>query len=99
MPSLVEPVEARLTALFERLKAGDDAPPGQRLRLEGLLEAVVYRAELSEDAADELIDTVHRRVFGEGLADRLGDDWRAAHPFPELPVFARRAPVSTGNDD
>jgi hypothetical protein len=99
MPSLVELVESRLTALFQRLADGDDAPPGQRLRLEGLLEAVVYRAELSEEAADELIDTVHRQIFGDGLTDRLGDDWRAAHPFPELPVFARRAPVSTGNDD
>lgn len=99
MKALAEVVEERLVALFQRLHGGDDAPPAMRLRLEGLLEAVVLQGELTEASADALIDAVHRQVFGDSLAQRLGDDWRIAHPFPELPVFARRAPVSPSTSD
>lgn len=99
MDTLAEAVEERLVALFQRLHGGDDAPPAMRLRLEGLLEAAVLQGELTEASADVLIDAVHRQVFGEGLAARLGDGWRGAHPYPELPVFARRAPVSPSTGD
>lgn len=87
-------IETRLRRLLERLAAGDDAPPGQRLRLEGLCEAAVLAGECDSAAIDELLDDLHRELRDRSLVEVLGDDWRRAHPFPELPLFMDRAPVS-----
>jgi len=87
-------IEGRLRRLLERLESGDDAPPGSRLRLEGLCEAAVLTGECDIAAIDELLDSLHRELRGPSLDAALGSHWRQAHPFPELPLFMDRAPVS-----
>jgi hypothetical protein len=87
-------IEVRLRQLLERLEDGDDAPPGPRLRLEGLCEAAVLSGECDAPAIDELLDSLHRELRGRSLDEALGAGWREAHPFPELPLFMDRAPVS-----
>jgi len=92
--SLLVEIETRLRSLLERLEGGDDAPPGSRLRLEGLCEAAVLVGECDTATIDALVDTLHRELRGRSLAETLGAGWREAHPFPELPLFMDRAPVS-----
>lgn len=99
MSLLVSEIEHRLLALMRRLSAGDDAPPGSRLRLEGLLEAAVITGEDTEDSLLALLERCHREVFERDLETTLGSGWQEAHPFPEIPLFARRAPVSAADVD
>mgnify|MGYP006290976577 CR=1 FL=1 len=87
-------IERRLRRLLERLALGDDAPPGPRLRLEGLCEAAVLTGECDVPAIDALLDSLHRELRGRSLDEALGAHWRQAHPFPELPLYMDRAPVS-----
>lgn len=95
---LLQEIDRRLRALFERLAAGDDAPPSQRLRLEGLLEAAQVLGTPAP-ALQARVEELHREVFGEPIAAAPGDDWRAAYPFPEIPVFMQRAPVAPSTGD
>ena len=97
--NLVAEIEARWRRLFERLAAGGDAPPGQRLRIEGLMEAAVLCGLASEESLQDAMDAVHRAVFGVTIAACSGEEWRTLFPFPEIPVFARRAPVYPGSGD
>ncbi len=94
MPDLSEAIETRLRELLDRLAAGDDAPPGPCLRLEGLCEAAVLTGVLTERDVDAMLERLHEEIRGESLTQRLGPDWRSCHPFPELPLYMDRAPVS-----
>ena len=93
-PRLAPLIEIRLRALMERLAVGDDAPPAQRQRLEGLCEAAAYIGEFDEQSLDAFLERLHDDIFGESLTARLGEAWRDYHPFPQLPLFGQRAPVS-----
>lgn len=92
--TLIREIRARLAGALRRLDAGDDLPPSMRLRLEGLCEAAVLTGAATERDIDAMLDTLTKELLGFRLVDELGGDWRCAHPFPELPLFARRAPVS-----
>jgi hypothetical protein len=92
-PLLTE-IDTRLRALLEGLKRGDDAPPGPVLRLEGLCEAAVLTASATVGDVDALVERVFHDVLGRGPGESLGPDWRRDHPFPQLPLYMRRAPVS-----
>lgn len=96
--SLLAEIERRTERLLRRLAAGDDAPPAALLRLEGLLEAAVL-VGVDSAGLDRRLDELHQSVCGESLAAHLGEDWRDAHPFPELPFFMARAPVSPSTRD
>lgn len=87
-------IETRLVEALERLAAGDDLPPAMRLRLEGLCEAAVLVGAADTRQIDALLETKARDLRGVDLRELLGPDWRAMHPFPELPIFMDRAPVS-----
>jgi hypothetical protein len=78
---------------FEALRRGDDLPPGERLRTEGLMEAAVLVKRAGPEEVDAAMDAVYRDVFGSGLARDFGTDWREFWPFPQIPVNQRRAPV------
>lgn len=101
MPAVVltEEVERRLNELLARLVAGDDAPPGAVLRLEGLREAAVLAGLWTEAEAQALLERRYAALCDESLAQSLGADWRERYPFPQLPLFARRAPVSPSTAD
>ncbi|MEL7043842.1 MAG: hypothetical protein AAGL66_02335 [Pseudomonadota bacterium] len=94
MSLIAEEIEARLRRLLADLAAGDDAPPADRLRLEGLCEAAVLTGELASRDLDVLLERLHSEYFDTSLSASLGADWRVYHPFPQLPLYMRRAPVS-----
>ena len=93
---LLEEIDRRCAQLCRRIAAGEDAPPGQLLRLEGLREAAVLAALASEAELQGGLEAIYLRECGEPISVRCGHGWRDRYPFPEIPLFMRRAPVSTG---
>lgn len=99
MQKLIDSIDQRLQALLSQLAAGLDAPPGQRLRLEGLMEAAVLAEIASEAELRALLEARYREAFGRALEDDLGEGWQSFFPFPQVPVMARRAPVFPSTRD
>jgi len=96
--ALQQEIDRRSRQLFARLASGDDAPPAQRLRLEGLREAAVVVGAQAEELQAAL-DRCHEEAFGCPIADCSGERWREYYPFPEIPVYMRRAPVKPSTPD
>lgn len=84
-------IESRLRDAIQRLAGGDDLPPARQYRLEGLCEAAVLLGLATPAELDARFAALYREICGE--APGAGDGWRDAHPFPEMPLYARRAPV------
>ncbi|WP_439101572.1 hypothetical protein [Congregibacter sp.] len=99
MSTLAEEIRQRLSAQFQRVADGHDLPPGPRFRLEGLMEAAVLTGECEEDELRELIAELHGNIVGESLDARLGERWKRWHPFPQIPLYMERAPVSPSTSD
>lgn len=99
MGALLEIIEDRYVELLERVKRGEDVPPGRALRLEGMLETAVLLELCDQTAIDQRLDALHRQVLGRPAAQLLGEDWREALPFPALPLFMDRAPVYPSTSD
>jgi hypothetical protein len=99
MSELEQEIQRRLRHLFQRLADGDDAPPAMRLRLEGLREAAVLSGLCSEQELQNTMEEVYREVYGQSLRERFGEDWGRYQPFPEVPAFSARAPVSVTTRD
>lgn len=91
--NLLSELERRWERMFSALASGDDLPPAQRLRAEGLMEAVVLEGLAAEAELDAAMDRCYRSAFGRAIAEEFGADWREFHPFPEIPAMMRRAPV------
>ena len=85
----LEELDRRWQAIFDRLAAGSEVPPGQRLRAEGFMEALVTLELATEEALQAALEQRYREAFGESLPA----DWRELFPFPQVPGFGRRAPV------
>ncbi|TXS89114.1 hypothetical protein [Parahaliea aestuarii] len=83
----------RWRAMFETLQAGLDVPPGQRLRLEGLMEAIALLEPGCQDALQDAMDAQYQQVFGRSLGQDFGDQWRTFYAFPQIPAVMQRAPV------
>jgi hypothetical protein len=96
---LMREIEARLDGLFQRLASGDDAPPAQVLRIEGLLEAADMLGSASRDELRGLVATCAERRMPASLRDAWGEDWQACFPFPQIPAFTVRAPVAAADRD
>lgn len=96
---LLRELEGRWTSLFDRLAAGEDLPPGPRLRTEGMMEAAVLLGLATEEGLTRRMAAAYRRSFGEEIAATFGTDWRQCFPFPSLPAMARRAPVVPSTAD
>jgi hypothetical protein len=86
-------VQERWRDMFAALAAGEDLPPAQRLRTEGMMEAAVLLGLAPQDEVDGAMDSCFREAFGESLSQRFGPDWREFYPYPQIPAFAARAPV------
>ena len=99
MSALMDEVTGRWRELFRQLAAGDDAPPSQRLRLEGLMEALAITGECMPAEIQAAMDRCYREAFGHGLDHALGEDWSSLYPFPQIPAFMRRAPVYPSTSD
>ena len=99
MNPLYAEVTARWRRMFTQLEAGSDLPPSQRLRAEGLMEALVIGGEETPQNIQSAMDEVYRDVFGQSLAEYHGPDWPSFFPFPQIPAMARRAPVYPSTKD
>ncbi|MEM6606323.1 MAG: hypothetical protein AAF671_11230 [Pseudomonadota bacterium] len=86
-------VEKRLDDLLMRLQHHQDVPPGPLHRLEGLLEAVVLLDAATIHQLNLLLDQRCLSLLGQSMEERLGKNWREHYPFPQLPLYAARAPV------
>lgn len=93
MSLLVAELKQRWRLMFCELAAGNDLPPAQRLRTEGLMEAVVLNKEQTEQWLQAAMNAAYRESYGRGLEDDFGLDWQDFYPFPQIPAFAKRAPV------
>ncbi len=96
MDRLMEELERRWKTQFLALREGDDLPPGQRLRTEGLMEAVVLAGGAGAGQVTAAMDRIYREVYGRSLEEEFGADWGEFWPFPAIPAVMRRAPVWPG---
>jgi hypothetical protein len=88
-------LEGRWRHIFSTLHGGGEIPPGQRLRAEGFMEAVVLLELSTEAAVQDALEHCYRDIFGEPLRR----DWRELFPFPQIPGFGQRAPVYPSTPD
>jgi hypothetical protein len=99
MQALIAELESRWRSMFTALAAGDDVPPAQRLRAEGMMEAAVLIAAATSEALLDDMDRCYRSAFGRGISQEFGEDWQAFFPFPQIPAMAVRAPVYPSTKD
>ena len=92
-------LELRWRAMFVALANGDDVPPSQRLRAEGLMEAAVLIGTATVDELLQSMNHCYRGAFDQDIAAAFGDDWQELFPFPQIPAMARRAPVYPSTPD
>jgi hypothetical protein len=85
--------------MFTALAGGDDVPPSQRLRAEGMMEAAVLSAVATPEALSQSMDRCYQDAFGRSISDDFGADWEEFFPFPQIPAMARRAPVYPSTHD
>jgi hypothetical protein len=83
----------RWRKMFGALASGDDVPPGERLRAEGLMEASVLTGEASASSLQAAMAIIYLEVFECSMESRFGAQWRDFFPFPQIPAMANRAPV------
>ena len=99
MGPLLQELQSRWQVMFASLAAGDDLPPGDRLRGEGMMEAAVLSGEASANEVDAAMAEAYLNAFGRTIKDDFRADWRDFYPFPQIPAMARRAPVFPSTSD
>jgi len=92
-------LEQRWQSMFAALAGGDDVPPAQRLRAEGMMEAAVLLGIATPAALLASMDRCYGEAFGRGISVEFGADWQEFFPFPQIPAMARRAPVYPSTRD
>lgn len=96
---LLAELERRWRAGFASLARGDDLPPGQRYRMEGMMESAALLAPGTEGEITEAMAAIYLAVFGKTLAQDFGEDWQQFYPFPQIPAVMQRAPVYPSTAD
>ena len=96
---LLHELERRWRDIFTTLAAGEDAPPGARLRAEGMMEALVLTGEFTQPDVLARMEDIYRDVFGHSIEQEFGADWVQFYPFPQIPAVGRRAPVYPSTRD
>ncbi len=97
--TLNEAIARRWQGMLEAVASGEDIPPGQRWRAEGLMEALVLLGARDGDELQQAMADAYADAIGRSLEDDLGAGWREDYPFPEIPFFQRRAPVHRSGRD
>jgi len=92
-------LERRWRAMFAALAAGDDVPPSQRLRAEGMMEAAELLGIATRGEIQASMNDCYRDAYGHGISEAFGADWEAFFPFPQIPAMASRAPVYPSTRD
>jgi hypothetical protein len=96
---LLNELQTRWRDMFAALAAGDDLPPGPRLRTEGMMEAALLQQLATEEELLDAMQHCYQAAFGRSLAEEFGADWRDFYPFPQIPAMAARAPVFPSTAD
>lgn len=96
---LITELEARWQQMFSALAAGDDLPPGPRLRAEGMMESAVLLQLASAQEIQQRMELCYQAAYGHSLGDDFGPDWRDFYPFPQIPAVSARAPVFPSTSD
>lgn len=96
---LKEEIVSRWTEIFSSLKRGDDVSLGKRLRTEGLMEAASIIGSWNKEDQYSEMQLIYRDVYGVGIENLLGKEWRVLHHFPEIPAYTERAPVFPTTSD
>lgn len=91
-PLLIEITE-RLDTLIVRLHSGQDCPPADQLRLEGLMQAAVVLNIADEATLQALFEERYQDLTEQCVKAGFGETWTDFFRFPSLPLFARPAPV------
>lgn len=99
MDTLTTELSRRWQAMFAALAQGQDVPPAQRLRTEGMMEAAVLLGNGTAQELLEAMDACYLAAFGRTLAVDFGQDWQDFYPFPQIPAMAKRAPVYPSTSD
>lgn len=99
MHVLLAELEQRWQGMFAALAGGDDAPPSQRLRAEGMMEAAVLLGIATVAELTASMERCYRGAYGHGIGEEFGADWQDFFPFPQIPAMARRAPVYPSTRD
>ncbi|MEH6589949.1 MAG: hypothetical protein V7746_06840 [Halioglobus sp.] len=86
-------LQKRWRQMFTALASGDDSPPSERLRAEGMMEAAVLTGEASVAVLQSAMSAVYIEVYGHSMESNFGEQWREFFPFPQIPAMANRAPV------
>ncbi len=92
-------LEQRWRAMFAALAGGDDVPPAQRLRAEGMMEAADLLGIATREALLASMDRCYREANGRSIDEAFGTDWQDFFPFPQIPAMAKRAPVFPSTRD
>lgn len=85
-----ESIEERLTDIFRRYREGGEVPTGERLRLEGFMEAGIFLGIAGRDELLERMDIIYRDILGESLPRSCYD---IESPPVTIPARWPRAPV------
>lgn len=93
MHELQAELERRWRAMFAALASGDDVPPAQRLRTEGMMEAAVLVGAASREELSVTMDRCYREQNEHGFEEVYGADWQDFFLFPQIPAMGKRAPV------
>jgi hypothetical protein len=99
MHQLQSELEQRWSVMFNALASGDDVPPTQRLRAEGMMEAAELLGVATRETLLASMDHCYREVNGCDIETAFGADWQAFFPFPQIPAMAKRAPVYPSTSD
>ena len=92
-------LEQRWLTMFAALANGDDVPPAQRLRTEGIMEAADLLGIATREDLLNRMDRCYQDTNGRSINEEFGPDWQEFFPFPQIPAMAKRAPVIPSTSD
>ncbi len=93
MDVLRKEIERRWRAMFSALHAGLDVTPSERLRTEGMMEALVLVDGANEAELSTAMAHCYLEITGQHFSELFAEDWQAYFPFPQIPAMGQRAPV------
>ncbi|MFT4996790.1 MAG: hypothetical protein ACJA0M_000246 [Chitinophagales bacterium] len=91
-------VGERLERIFEFYADGEDVAVGERLRLEGFIQAGLVFGVVALDQVLVVLDTVHQRIFDEPFGE-VFPLYDGADCIVAIPSKMQRAPVFPSTKD
>ncbi|MFQ3322935.1 MAG: hypothetical protein ACI90U_000751 [Pseudomonadales bacterium] len=96
--SFLTEIGARLQRIFERYADGEDVAIGERLRLEGFIQAGLVFGIVAFDQVLVVLDAVHQRIFDEPFGE-VFPPYNEVDCIIPIPSKMQRAPVYPSTKD